>query len=151
MKTQIRRGLVKCLGAAALVALLPMSANAAEMLKFVEHAANEATAHVGPKDDNPGDILTFANEVFDAKNQAKAGSDLGYCVRVTPGKVFACVFTLILPKGQIMAEGPFFDTDNSVMAITGGTGAYAGASGEMALHARDKDGKEFDFTYRMKH
>lgn len=34
-------------------------------------------------------------------------------------------------------------------AITGGTGAYAQAHGEMALHARNAEGTEYDFTYSI--
>jgi hypothetical protein len=36
-----------------------------------------------------------------------------------------------------------------VLAITGGTGAYAEARGEMQLHARNAAGSEYDFTYRI--
>jgi hypothetical protein len=36
-----------------------------------------------------------------------------------------------------------------MLAITGGTGAYAGARGEMALHARNPEGTEFDFRYSI--
>jgi hypothetical protein len=35
------------------------------------------------------------------------------------------------------------------MAITGGTGKYAGARGQMKLHARDEKGSEYDFTYEL--
>ena len=48
-----------------------------------------------------------------------------------------------------MVEGPFYDDRDSVVAITGGTGAYAGAQGEMDLHYRDPAGKEYDFVFRF--
>ena len=35
------------------------------------------------------------------------------------------------------------------MAITGGTGAYKSARGQMTLHARNAQGTEFDFTYEI--
>ena len=41
----------------------------AEQLTVVEHAATDATASVGKAKDNAGDILTFANPVFDAANK----------------------------------------------------------------------------------
>jgi hypothetical protein len=121
-----------------------------EELRLVEHASNEATAHIGPGPDNPGDILSFANEIFDAANKTKLGTDQGYCVRVTPSKAYECLWTVTLAKGQIMVQGPYFDAGDSVLAITGGTGAYAGAGGEMALHARDAKGSEYDFVYRIR-
>jgi hypothetical protein len=55
-----------------------------------------------------------------------------------------------LDKGQITVEGPFLDAGDSVLAITGGTGEVAGATGDMALKARGTDGKAYDFIYRIK-
>ncbi len=56
----------------------------------------------------------------------------------------------LLGQGQITVEGPFLDAGNSVLAITGGTGEVAGATGDMALKARGTDGKAYDFIYRIK-
>ena len=44
-------------------------------------------------------------------------------------------------------RGPFLDAGDSALAVTGGTGAYAGAKGEMTLHARNAEGTEYDFGY----
>ena len=49
-----------------------------------------------------------------------------------------------------MVEGPFYDDRDSVLAITGGTGRYATARGEMRLHARDAQGSAYDFTFRVR-
>jgi hypothetical protein len=47
-------------------------------------------------------------------------------------------------------QGPFYDDlRDSQLSITGGTGAYANARGEMTLHARDELGTEFDFVYHI--
>jgi hypothetical protein len=35
------------------------------------------------------------------------------------------------------------------MAITGGTGRYVNARGQMKLHARDEKGSAYDFTYEL--
>ena len=53
-----------------------------------------------------------------------------------------------LSKGQLTVEGPFYDRKNSVLAITGGTGAYSGAGGEMNLNSRN-GGKEYDFIFHI--
>ena len=37
-----------------------------------------------------------------------------------------------------------------VLAVTGGTGKYRGARGEMKLHARDAKGSEYDFTFNLR-
>jgi hypothetical protein len=132
--------------------LLPGLAAAApaRTIQLVERATTDKTTHIGPKPDNLADILTFANDIFDAANKQHVGTDQGYCVRVMVGKSFECFWTLLLSDGQITVEGPFYDTADSVLAITGGTGAYAGASGEMHLHARDANGSAYDFTYVLR-
>ena len=62
-----------------------------ERIHVVERATNDTTAHVGQKDDNSGDILTFINDVYDADNVAKVGSDEGFCIRVASARyIIAC-------------------------------------------------------------
>ena len=118
-------------------------------LKLVERATTDAVTDLGATGDTPGDLLTFANEIFDEKNAEKVGSDNGWCIRTAAGKAWECFWTLFLADGQITVAGPFLDAGDSTLAVTGGTGKYAGASGTMALHARDKEGKEYDFTYSL--
>jgi allene oxide cyclase len=131
--------------------LLAAPACAAEQIHVVERARSDATAHIGPKPDNRGDVLTFTNEVFDAADKTKVGSDQGFCIRVAVGKSYECLWTTSLAGGQITVEGPFLDAGDSVLAVTGGTGRYAGARGEMALHARDAKGSEYDFKFSLTH
>jgi hypothetical protein len=122
---------------------------AAEQIHVVERAKTDATAHIGKAADNRGDILTFANPVFDAADKTQIGSDQGFCVRVVTGKAFECMWTLSLAGGQITVEGPFLDAGDSMLAITGGTGKYAEARGDMKLHSRDAKGTEYDFLYAL--
>ena len=119
-------------------------------LKMVEHATTDAVTDTGAAGDSAGDILTFANEVFDADNKNKIGTDQGICFRTVPGKAWECFWTVSLDKGQITVEGPFLDSGDSVLAITGGTGEFAGATGDMALSAIGTDGKAYNFIYRIK-
>jgi len=134
-------------GALALVA--PLAAPAGERLQVVERALTDTTVDLGAKGDSVGDLLTFANPIYDAANKTKLGSDQGYCVRVVVGKSWECFWTLLLAEGQITVEGPFFDTGDSVMVVTGGTGKYAGAKGAMKLHSRDAKSTAYDFTYEL--
>jgi len=49
-----------------------------------------------------------------------------------------------------VVEGPFKDDgSNTVLAITGGTGVFSSARGQMTLHYRDPKGTEFDFIYEI--
>jgi allene oxide cyclase len=118
-----------------------------ETLALVERATTDAVTDVGATGDSAGDILTFANDVFDAANETRLGTDNGWCIRTVPGKAWECFWTLTLADGQLTVEGPFLDVGDSTLAVTGGTGRYAGARGEMKLHARDAQGSAYDFTY----
>jgi allene oxide cyclase len=135
---------------AGLIAAGPLAAAAPQELKMVEHATTDAVTDTGAAGDSAGDILTFSNEVFDADDKNKIGTDQGICFRTVPGKAWECFWTLSLEKGQLTVEGPFYDSGDSVLAVTGGTGDFAGALGEMALSARGTDGKAYNFTYRIK-
>jgi allene oxide cyclase len=119
-----------------------------KVIHVVEHATTDATTDTGDPGDTSGDILTFANDVFDASDSTKVGTDQGYCIRITAPGSYECNWTTFLEDGQITVEGPFFDTSDSVVAITGGTGAYRNARGQMVLKARN-GGTEFDFIFRV--
>jgi allene oxide cyclase len=139
----------KLITAAASAVLTATPALAAERIQLIEHADTDATLDLGVKGDSVGDLLTFANPVYDAANKTQVGSDQGYCVRVIAGKSWECFWTLKLKDGQITIEGPFNDAGDSVMAVTGGTGKYAGAKGGMKLHSRDAKGSAYDLTYEL--
>jgi len=125
------------------------SANA-ETLKLVERATTDAVTDIGASGDSAGDLLTFANEIYDEQNAKLVGSDNGWCIRTAVGRAWECTWTLSLATGQITVQGPFLDAGDSVLAITGGTGRYATTKGEMKLHARDAKGSEYDFVYVLK-
>jgi hypothetical protein len=135
--------------AGALAVLAAVPALAGEKIQLIEHADTDATLDLGVKGDSVGDLLTFANPVYEATNKTQVGSDQGYCVRVIAGKSWECFWTVRLKEGQITIEGPFYDAGDSVMAVTGGTGKYAGAKGTLKLHARDAKGSSYDLTYEL--
>lgn len=114
-------------------------AYAGETLHVVEHVLDEPIIHLGPKEaaDSMGDINVFANPVFDSTNTRQLGTLQGSCVRVIVGKSWQCTFSLILATECITLEGPYNDTGANVFAITGGTGRYAGAKGQMSAHPRE--------------
>jgi hypothetical protein len=125
------------------------SAAAAEQIKVVERPVGETTVDLTAKGDSVGDMLVFANGVFDAANKTQVGSDQGYCIRTVVGKAWECFWTLTLKAGQITVEGPFMDEGDSLLVITGGSGKYAGAKGSMKLHPRDATPTGYDFTYDL--
>jgi allene oxide cyclase len=119
----------------------------ATVIHVIEHATTDLVIDTGPTGDSSGDLLTFANDVFDASNTDKVGRDQGDCVRinVTEGS-WECRWITFLKGGAITVEGPFYDTKNSVMIITGGRGDYKGARGSMELKVLpDLSGYDFIF------
>lgn len=119
----------------------------APRITVVERAVTDTVVDIGPTGDSRGDMLAFANPVYDSANSKRVGRDQGSCVRTVPGKAWQCAFTTFLPKGSLVAEGPFYDSRDSVMAITGGTGAYSRARGVLHLHARNAKGTAYTFRF----
>jgi Allene oxide cyclase barrel like domain len=117
-------------------------------IHVIEHATSDAVTN-GSATDAAGNVLTFANDVFDSADTSKVGTDQGYCVRIVVGKTWECNWTTFLAGGQITVEGPFSDTGNTVLAITGGTGRYRNARGFMELVYHDAAGTKFDFVFHL--
>jgi hypothetical protein len=145
--------LATVVAAGSIVAVSSASSNArrasrATTIRVIEHADTDATTDTGAAGDSAGDVLTFANPIFDRHNAKQVGSDQGYCVRVVPGTSYECTWTTFVKGGQIVVQGPYFDAKDSTLAVTGGTGRYRRARGTMRLHARP-DGKSFDFAFRL--
>jgi allene oxide cyclase len=115
----------------------------------VERAKTDTVADTGVAGDSLGDVLAFANPIFSADNKTRIGSDNGSCIRTAVGKAWECSWTLTLARGSLVVQGPFYDAKDSDLAITGGTGVWASARGQMHLHARDTAGTAYDFTYRV--
>lgn len=143
------RGLAVAIVVAAIFGITA-PALAASKLRLIEHSTTDAVTDLGAKGDSAGDLLTLSNEIFTDDNKTKVGSANGYCIRTVVGKAWECFWTVTLAKGQITTEGPYLDAGDSVLAITGGTGAYSTVRGEMALHKRDAKGSEHDFVYTLK-
>jgi allene oxide cyclase len=124
-------------------------ASSAEHFVVVEHPVNETTVHVGAKVDSVGDILSFANPFFDAANKTQIGTDQGFCVRTIVGKSWECAWTMLFKEGRITVQGDFADAGDSLFTVTGGTGKYAGAKGQMKLHVRPGKPEAYDFIFDL--
>src|SRR5512140_3604217 len=153
--SMMRRALTLGAAAALLVILVGGSVSAtgsAVQTSFtvVERATTDTVIDLGAKGDSRGDMLMFGNNVYNAANTTKIGRDEGSCWRTNPGKVWECSWTTVLSGGSLVVQGPFFDSgQNSILAITGGTGIYRNARGQMTLHSRNKAGSEYDFIFSV--
>ncbi|MFQ5642309.1 MAG: dirigent protein [Thiogranum sp.] len=85
----------------------------------------------GAPGDSAGDILVFDQPLLD-ESFRNIGNNSGTCIRTRPGHSFQCQWTLTLADGSIQVAGREFDQGTSTISIIGGTGSYAGISGDMA-------------------
>jgi allene oxide cyclase len=94
------------------------------------------------------DTVTDTGAAGDTSDSTRVGRDQGDCIRIVPGRSWECRFVTRLAGGSLTVEGPFFDTHNSVLAVTGGTGVYRNARGAMTLKSR-AGGTEFDLIFHL--
>src|ERR1700710_2544070 len=66
----------------------------------VERALTDTTADTGPAGDSLGDVLAFANPIFNAKNTHKVGTDNGSCVPTAGGSGQAGLWGTSAPAGS---------------------------------------------------
>jgi len=153
MRLRLIAALVAGIIAGVVIQAVAFGGTAAKLRKpvtvhVIEHARSDTVIDTGKAGDTTGDLLTFHNPVFDAADATRAGRDQGQCIRIVAGASWECTWTTFLPGGHITVEGPFFDTRDSVVAVTGGTGIYRNARGAMLLESR-AGGTKFDFVFRL--
>ena len=119
-------------------------------LDVIEHAITDTEVPVAPGGkDEKGDPLTFTNPIYDATDSRQVGHDEGFCMRLDPkAGVWECLWTTFVSGGSITVQGPFYDTRNSTLAVTGGTGAYRAVHGSMLLKSID-GGKRYHFDFSL--
>lgn len=121
----------------------------ATVIAVVERATTDELIDVGEPGDSAGDLLTFANKLYDETNTSQVGRDQGSCIRISPRRgSWQCSWTSWLDGGSVTVAGPFYDDRGSTFAIIGGTGSFRDAAGTMHLGFR-ADPAEFDFVFRI--
>ena len=109
-----------------------------KVLKFFERNEGDFNfIDTGAPGPSIGDRLVFSAAIFDTNGQ-RIGRDGADCVivRIDPTappaqqQVVQCMISVQLPDGQITVQGLAQGTEN-YFAVTGGTGAYRQARGEV--------------------
>jgi allene oxide cyclase len=118
-------------------------------VRVIEHAITDTEIPTGGSKDVKGNILTFNNPIYNAANTKQVGHDEGFCTRLAPKQgIWECLWTTFLKGGQITVQGPYYDARNSYLSITGGTGSYRRARGQMHLVSRN-GGKQYLFDFQL--
>ena len=149
-----KRWAVLAVGAAVAVVFGAIAASAGSRIAgprtihVIEHGTSDRIIDTGAPGDTSGDLLTFHNAVFDATDDHAVGHDQGQCTRMAPKHgTWECMWTTFLAGGQITVEGPFNDTKDTVLAVTGGTGNFANVRGEMNL--KYLGDTNYDFIFHL--
>jgi hypothetical protein len=110
-------------------------------ITLYEHDSQPAVSlDLSEHGNGPGDVFVFAGDLYDHKGGQKLGRAGGHATTTsgspsTPGEMLMTV-TFALQGGQIQAQGLFdtaalFAGQTLPMAITGGTGDYRDAQGDL--------------------
>jgi hypothetical protein len=149
------------IGAAAALALTAVSGTVAaqalsddgsskdrEVLRITAKAVQQQFIDEGPAGFSQGDRFVFANDLY--RHGQKVGEDGGACtvtrVDATGIATFQCLGSNSLPGGHITAQGLTNSQDTrEVLAITGGTGRYKAARGEVRF--TEVSDQELELTF----
>lgn len=136
---------------AAALALVACSQEAVrEMVTIADARAHPARfIDVGEPGDSAGDMYVFDQPLLDAQGNT-LGNNSGVCIRTRVGHSLQCQWTLTLDDGSIQVAGREFDKGASQISIVGGTGSYAGITGEMTSVNNDDGTFTQTLRYRIR-
>lgn len=125
-----------------LMMALPLSAHAhqPESMTLVTLAdgtrGTKNAIDIGPPGPSQGDLFVFDQPLMNEDRQ-DIGSNSGYCVSTLASVHSQCQWTLLFTdatgkvEGTLVVAGQEHEAGQSVVAVIGGTGKYAGYTGEM--------------------
>ncbi|GAC1610590.1 MAG: hypothetical protein NVS3B26_18180 [Mycobacteriales bacterium] len=135
---------VIAMGAVTVYGALP--GNAASTIKITSHQTTFGLTQAASRGFNVGDGFAFSDSLKNTSDGSAAGYDAVTCtvVRVINAAkhegVEQCVGTFRLKNGTITAQGLHWDNGSTTrVAVTGGTGAYEGAKGDILIPGTQGD------------
>jgi hypothetical protein len=143
---------VGALGAGTAIATAsPVHSTRAQQIHLVEVERNSTQLDLGAKGFSPGDRQTITSDLFTPSGR-KAGRLDDDCAITQAGSrpEALCSFVLTLHDGQLsgsFAQNLAAPDSGKRQAITGGTGRYARARGELR---GGREGKRTRFTIRLR-
>ncbi len=104
-------------------------------LQLVIRTTGRTPVDLPPTGASAGDKVVFDNPLYDRMNTNQVGASKGVCEQIGGSEsVYHCVVTFVLADGQITGQGvaDFAQTPQTV-AVTGGTGKYKRAQGQVTF------------------
>jgi hypothetical protein len=133
--------------AVASITVASASAHEDVKIELVSKTVQEADIDLPPEGEfGVGDRFVFTEDLFEGG--VKVGEDGGECtvvrfVEETQSVTVQCVVTASLPKGQLTVQGlvTFVGEDDApfVLPVTGGSGAYKTARGEVKVEPGENE------------
>jgi allene oxide cyclase len=86
-----------------------------------------------------GDLVPFSNKVYTGDLQKRIGITAGICIEIKNepekgGDRFEAVYSFYFGDyGHIAVQGPYLTYQESLLAVTGGSGIFEGVSGQVKL------------------
>jgi hypothetical protein len=124
---------------------------------FVASTIDSALVDLGTSGLSLGDQAIFTDELIQDGGSSGEGHGVCTITRITgtaPSRTVTneCLITGMLPRGQITIQGAFAFVEQSMapahrLAVTGGTGAYRTARGQVEV--RQLSATENDITIRL--
>ena len=104
-----------------------------------------------PAGDSAGDVVIFSQKLYDRSETRVVGRSHAMCTRTTdPEGSYLCDGAFLLRRGEITIQGvdPPATVTRHPLVVTGGSGRYRGARGEITVHHLSPSEDRFDFKLR---
>jgi hypothetical protein len=138
--------------AGALLVAAPTAASARTVTLEVRSQLERAQlVDAAPAGDSAGDLLVFTERLLDRRGR-RIGSDAASCVRLFDERSL-CTVTYALPGGQVttqLLQPGLAGVRTYDLAITGGTGRFAGARGTVRLRQGEEGGDRLRFRMEVR-
>lgn len=134
----------------ALTAVLAATPALAEKLTLYSDASEDGFVALG-KAGGKGDMIVW-NSALEVEDGTAVGTNAGFCIRVDEPGNFMCDFIIDHEgHGQMAFSGvQVVEPSTSRVVITGGTGKYQGATGEvLSTPVENRARFRFDIDYRL--
>jgi hypothetical protein len=101
-------------------------------VRLTAHVTRIAMVDVGAKGPSAGDSMLFTETLRDAKGRL-AGSDQVACVQSFGGHMLCNGVLVLNHRGTLSVSGLGSQSGPFKLAVTGGTGGYRGARGQLSI------------------